>query len=119
MLLPRLTTIFAAFLGLAFAATSSLGMTGETEPPQNCPVTLPSETAFDSAPANRMGIASDGRVRTYGTKELWTLLPVDGIWRGLKPRQPGDFACSDASERRTANLLRCLASQASLFATQH
>ncbi len=33
--------------------------------------------------------------------------------------QPGDFACSDASERRTANLLRRLASQASLFATQH
>ena len=69
------------------------GMTSDI--PQNCAVTLPSESISDPIPANRMGIASDGKVRAYGTKKLWTLLPVDGVWRGLKPRQPGDFAYSN------------------------
>jgi hypothetical protein len=94
MLLPRSAPVFAAAaLGLAFSATFSAGMTSDI--PQNCAVTLPSESISDPIPANRMGIASDGKVWAYGTKKLWTLLPVDGVWRGLKPRQPGDFAYSN------------------------
>ena len=34
-------------------------------------------------------------VRKYGAEKLWTLLPIDGVWHGSIPRQPGDFAYSN------------------------
>jgi hypothetical protein len=61
-------------------------------PPASCQVTLPSQSPVR---ATRVGIGADGSVAAYGTNKLWTMLPVDGMWRGEIPQKPGDFAYSN------------------------
>jgi hypothetical protein len=106
MLLSRFATIIAlSFIGLALTQTPSEALAEPTDrmaaqdtPPANCQVTLPSDGSFvppspvPAGPATHFGIAADGTVSKYGTEKLWTLLPTDGIWRGLIPSKPGDFA---------------------------
>lgn len=66
-------------------------------PPANCNVTLPSDGRF--APPTPMPTdprASVGGLGTnqfwFGSSNLWTMLPVDGVWKGWKvPTKPGDF----------------------------
>jgi hypothetical protein len=69
-------------------------------PPASCHVTIPTEYSSASIPqltgkATRFGIAAYGLVSNYGTDKLSTLLPVDGVWRGLNPRKVSDFAYSN------------------------
>lgn len=67
-------------------------------PPASCHVTLPSDGRFvPPAPfladpaANMSGLGKDQF--WYGSSKLWTMLPVDGMWRGWQaPAKPGDFA---------------------------
>jgi hypothetical protein len=88
--------IATAFLGLIF---NQIGAMAQPDaPPPSCHVTLPSEgstTPSSSVPATQVGIGAGGRVATYGTDKLRTMLPIDGTWRGLIPQKPGDFAYSN------------------------
>jgi hypothetical protein len=111
MLLSRSATFIAlALTGLAFAQTpfslaqeagekrSAEWMATQNAPPGSCPVTLPSEAGFvapDPVPtssAAHFGLAAKGK---FGTEKLWTVLPIDGTWRGPVPKEPGDFAYGD------------------------
>lgn len=49
-----------------------------------CPVTTPTNPAF-VAPAPYQPNAAE-RQFWFGTNALWTQLPVEGVWRGLPPR---------------------------------
>ncbi|PYV95409.1 MAG: hypothetical protein DMG89_21555 [Acidobacteria bacterium] len=110
MLRSRPATFIAlAFIGLALTLTpSSLAQeSGEKQsaewaaqhaPPRSCSVTLPSDASFippypvPTSSAAHFGLAAKGR---FGTEKLWTVLPLEGIWRGPIPREPGDFAYSN------------------------
>jgi TonB-like protein len=112
MLLPRTATLIVqGFVELALMQTpckalsqqfheerSVQKMAVQDAPPQSCPVTLPSEAIFvlpypdATSSAAHFGLAADGR---FGTEKLWTVLPIDGIWRGPIPSKPGDFAYSN------------------------
>jgi hypothetical protein len=100
MLLARPATFIAlALLGLASAQTtpSFAQESGENQsaewvaqhgPHGNCPVTLPSDASFvppypvPAGSAAHFGLGAKGR---FGTEKLWTVLPIDGIWRGAVP----------------------------------
>ena len=110
MLRSRPATFIAlAFIGLALTLTpSSLAQeSGEKQsaewaaqhaPPRSCSVTLPSDASFippypvPTSSAAHFGLAAKGK---FGTEKLWTVIPLDGIWRGPVPREPGDFAYGD------------------------
>ncbi len=111
MLLSRPATfITLALIGLGFTQTpSSLAQeshekrssgwkTAQDAPPGSCPVTLPSDATFvppypvPTSSVAHFGLAANGK---FGTEKLWTVLPIDGVWRGPVPRKPGDFAYSD------------------------
>jgi len=101
-LLTVVVFIFTAFLGSTFAQQSGLAGTASSaqdDPPASCPVTLPLETPFESPVMRVKGSAIDfgmpgrGKMAAFGTERLWTVLPVDGVWRAWSvPTQPGDFA---------------------------
>jgi hypothetical protein len=111
MLLSRPATFITLTLILAFTQMPSslaqeshekrsAGWTAAQEaPPSSCPVTLPSDATFvppypilPTSSAAHFGLAANGK---FGTEKLWTVLPIDGVWRGPVPRKPGDFAYSD------------------------
>lgn len=67
----------ALVLALAVLAPPALA---DDKVPDSCPVTKPSDTTFKPpAPYNEK---QDGRF-WYGSKDLWTVLANDGIWRGI------------------------------------
>jgi hypothetical protein len=67
-------------------------MAQQDAPPASCSVTLPSP---GDAPAIAFGIGMDARVGVFGSAQLWTVLPMDGTWRGILPSKPGDYAYSN------------------------
>jgi hypothetical protein len=104
----------AKLLVLTFAAVSAFAQMAPTPPtldreqpaettalqdtpPANCNVTLPSDGRF--VPPTPMPTDPRGSVGGLGTNQfwfgsskLWTMLPVDGVWRGWRvPTKPGDF----------------------------
>jgi len=62
-------------------------------PPQSCNVTLPSEgNPVPSVTAASVRLGADRTVGGYGTGNLWTFLPTNGIWRGRAQQNPDEFA---------------------------
>jgi hypothetical protein len=70
--------------------------------PANCRVTLPADGSFTPPSPVPMGPVPDGQPASsielgvdefwYGSEKLWTVLPIDGTWRGSSPSIPGDLA---------------------------
>ena len=109
----RVATFFVAFLvGFAVVETSCVALAQETDPqsslrqtdaappdlpPVSCHVTLPQKDSSIPSPGivpTSVGIPEHGLVAAYGTEELSTMLPTDGVWRGVPPRKKGDYAYS-------------------------
>ncbi|MGE5735465.1 MAG: energy transducer TonB [Acidobacteriota bacterium] len=86
--------IAIAILFIVVTLNQVSAMAQQDAPPASCHVTLPAEGTMPSTsvPATQVGIGADGRVAAYGTEKLWTMLPIDGTWRGWMPSRPGDFA---------------------------
>jgi Gram-negative bacterial TonB protein C-terminal len=61
----------------------------------NCRVTLPSDGRFDPPPSAVSGFHLRPEGPWYGfwfgTEKLWTLPPIDGIWRGRVPTKPNEY----------------------------
>jgi hypothetical protein len=96
-MLPRSVTAIAGTLFLMMFVQVG-AMAQQDSALGRCKVTLPSaDTGVHpaSVPATKFGIGADGRVAIFGTDQLWTVLPVDGTWRGSLPNQPGDYAYSN------------------------
>lgn len=90
MTLVRYTRAIATtFLGLMCIQEA---MAQQNTPPASCNVTLPSPGKI---PAIAFGIGTDARVAVFGNAQLWTVLPIDGVWRGILPTKPGDYAYSN------------------------
>jgi len=53
------------------------------DPPENCPVTRPPASPF-VPPAPYPAKPPSQGVFWFGTEKLWTMLPVEGTWRGLR-----------------------------------
>jgi hypothetical protein len=75
-------------------ASIALAQTGSGQMPDVCKVTLPS-TPADNPPLPVPGGSEPGRAGRFGTDKLWTILPWDGIWRGLTPKAFGEYAYSN------------------------
>jgi TonB-like protein len=82
--------IATTFLGLMSIQVGAMAQ--QDTPPASCPVTLPSP---GKVPAIAFGLGTDGRVAAFGNAQLWTVLPIDGTWRGILPTKPGDYAYSN------------------------
>jgi hypothetical protein len=97
MPLTRHTTAIAAtFLGMMFFQVGAMAQ--QDAPPASCPVTLPSSGSgvpSSSVPAIKFGIGADARVAVFGSDELWTVLPIEGTWRGFRSTKTGDYAYSN------------------------
>ena len=97
MLLARcITTIAATLLLMMFVQPGALAQ--QDAPSAGCHVTLPSPdngVPSSSVPAIKFGIGTDARVAVFGSDQLWTVLPIDGTWRGFLPIKAGDYAYSN------------------------
>ena len=60
------------------------------DPPASCPVTTAKGSPSFSAPAPYSPSAPWKGIFWFGSKHLWTALPVDGVWSGL-PNNPGGY----------------------------
>ena len=88
-----IATTFVGMMSLQVGA-----MAQQDVPPLSCHVTLPSShngVPSSSFPAITFGIGTNAKVAVFGTDHLWTVLPIDGAWRGFRPAQPGVSAYSD------------------------
>lgn len=57
------------------------------DPPETCPVTRPPDPPF-VPPAPYPAKPPGGRSFWFGTEKLWTGLPLDGAWPGLRHYSP-------------------------------
>jgi hypothetical protein len=71
-----------------------LAQTSPSAAPETCKVTLPS-TPTDNPPLPMPGDSGFQRSGRFGTDRLWTVLPMNGIWRGLTPKAFGEYAYSN------------------------
>jgi hypothetical protein len=71
-----------------------LAQTSPSTAPETCKVTLPS-TPTDNPPFPMPGDSGFERTGRFGTDRLWTVLPMNGIWRGLTPKAFGEYAYSN------------------------
>jgi hypothetical protein len=95
MPLARCTTAIATTL-LGMMSIQVRTMAQQDAPPASCHVTSPdSGVPSSSVPATKFGIGADTKVAAFGTDQLWTVLPIDGTWRGTHPTKPGDYAYSN------------------------
>lgn len=97
MPLARCTTAIATmFLGMMSAQVVALAQ--QDAPPARCEVTLPAADSGvhpSSLPASNFRLGTDAKVAAFGTDQLWTVLPIDGTWRGMVRTKPGDYAYSN------------------------
>lgn len=105
MLLSRLATVvlLALLTSLAFHIPSRLSaqenversaerISSQDSPPPNCRVTLPSDGVYEPPSTDFRPSRRPGPGQFYfGTDKLWTVLPVDGTWRGPYPGGSRDF----------------------------
>jgi hypothetical protein len=64
----------------------------------SCAVTLPSQASFGPPTASKGPLANIPPAADQfwvGSEKLWTILPVDGTWRGQTPREPHQFVYSN------------------------
>ncbi|MFT3892096.1 MAG: hypothetical protein QM730_10725 [Anaerolineales bacterium] len=59
-------------------------------PPENCPVTTSAQSSSFTAPEPYSQNAPWEGYFWFGTKRLWTALPIDGVWQGL-PDNPSGY----------------------------
>ena len=71
-----------------------IGMTIPDLPPPSCKVTLPPDGLY-LPPSAGPWYGETADQFYFGTDKLWTVLPVDGIWRGSDAAGPGDFVYAD------------------------
>jgi hypothetical protein len=72
----------------------ALAQTSLSTAPETCKVTLPS-TPTDKPPLPMPGDSGFQTSGRFGTDRLWTVLPMNGIWRGLTPKAFGEYAYSN------------------------
>ena len=73
--------------------TEHLGEVSATQDsrPANCRVTLPSDGRFTPPKPYPAEPDSNGIFSFwFGTEKLWTVLPTDGTWQGLRPYSPAE-----------------------------
>ena len=90
------TAIAATFVGMMFVQVGAMAQ--QDAPPASCHVTSPSPgngVPSSSVPAIKFGIGTDARVAVFGSDQLWTVLPIDGTWRGFLPTKAGEYAYSN------------------------
>jgi len=107
MRLLRSTTLFAfTFTALIFAVPARAFAEEQkaefdalkSPTPQNCPVTVPTVADFTppypvpTSSAAQFGLNATGK---FGTEKLWTIVPIDGVWRGRIPTKYGEYVYSD------------------------
>lgn len=66
----------------------SAGTSNNDPAPDSCPVTKPSDRPF--VPPSPYSARAPKGSFWFGTDRLWTLLPVDGTWKGLGHYTPDD-----------------------------
>jgi hypothetical protein len=106
MLLSRSATIvlFALITSLSLhmpsrpSAQESVGRSAERiippdAPPASCRVTLPADDVYDPSP--QFGPSRRSGQFYFGTDKLWTVLPVDGTYRGPYRGGSHDFVYDD------------------------
>lgn len=101
MLLARLArlTLLTFAAASAAAQTKEMAATVSDAPPASCHATLPSDGRFippspvGADPRTNMGGLGEHQF-WFGSSKLWTMLPIDGIWRPWRSSsgRPGDFA---------------------------
>jgi hypothetical protein len=84
----RLLLALSAFLLQAALAQQS-GAATTNEVPDTCPVTRPYQTSLLVPPYPYSAKPFPGSF-WFGTDRLWTSLPTDGAWRGLRGYTPND-----------------------------
>jgi hypothetical protein len=107
MLLSRLPGFIAmGLIGLTFSSSAAEQpaekMATQNTPPASCRVTLPEDGSFtppapfpsdpESDHPLSWGPPSGSKRFWFGTAKLWTVLPVDGVWRALSFPAEGDYA---------------------------
>jgi hypothetical protein len=107
MLLSRLPGFIAVTLiGLTFTSSAAeqraAKIATQNIPPANCRVTLPENGSFappapfpsdpESDHPLSWGPPTGSKRFWFGTAKLWTVLPVDGVWRALTFSAEGDYA---------------------------
>ena len=109
MLLLRLPGFIAVtFIGLTFTQTPSAAeqpaekIATQNIPPASCRVTLPDNRSFtppapfpsdpESDHPLSWGPPNGSKRFWFGTAKLWTVLPVDGVWRALTFSVEGNYA---------------------------
>jgi hypothetical protein len=66
-------------------ATAQAEATAST-PPKDCPLTVPQDPAFTPpAPYDKLGFKDHF---WFGSNALWTVVPSNGVWRGLPYNPP-------------------------------
>jgi hypothetical protein len=69
-------------------ATASQTEKPASDPPADCPVTVPQDPPFvPPSPYDQLGFDGDF---WHGSNSLWTAVPLDGTWRGL-PYNPDGY----------------------------
>lgn len=95
---PRLTPILSfsfllAGLGslvLQFSPTAAVAGPVDSGPPAICLVTRPPNPPFVPPSPYPAKFGPDGF--WFGTQKLWTWLPINGEWRGLRSYEPGGLS---------------------------
>jgi hypothetical protein len=70
------------------SAAVSTGTAASHKPPETCPVTKPEAQPF--IPPSPYPPKADPGEFWFGTEKLWTMLPVNGTWKGLPHYRPTD-----------------------------
>jgi hypothetical protein len=88
--MPRLLLLLLClFLASATSSAQSAWTQTSDDVPDGCPVTTQSQATPFVPPKPYSQEAGDGSF-WFGTDKLWTVLPIDGVWRGLGHYAPND-----------------------------
>jgi hypothetical protein len=86
--MSRLLTLFSVLLLWQLCFAQQPGTANRSDVPASCPVTKPSDHPFIPPPPYTA--KASATTFWFGTDELWTDLPISGMWRGLPHYSPND-----------------------------